>query len=115
MTQAWLDGEEKEPPRSGGRWVRVVARIRDNATGEVREYGTDEILEDGEESPSDWPWSEGNSSCDCNRRLFFARSSGEEEDWESECSDDKFSVQLVNPSSGTAYYDEMTPNVLGEG
>ena len=111
MTQTWLDGKKKEPPRRGGRWVRVVARIRNNATGEVREYGTDEILEDGEEAPSDFSWSDGNDSCDCNRTLFFARAADEEEDWDTECRDGKFSVQLVNPSSGTAYYDEMTPNV----
>ena len=111
MIQTWLEGEKKPQPLCGGRWVRVTARIRNNATGEVREYGTDEILEGGEETPSEWPWSDGNYGCDCNRRLFFARACGEEEDWKGECSDDKFSVQLVNPSSGAAYYDEMTPNV----
>ena len=114
MNQTWLEGETKEPPRCGGRWVRVTARIRDNATGEVREYGTDEILENGEETPNDFGWAEGNYSCDCNRHLFFARAFGEEENRERECSDDKFSVQLVNPSSGVVYYDEydeMTPNV----
>ena len=58
------------------------AILRENASGEIRSYydetnykGTEEELE----RLTDFMWTEGNYSCDCNRLLFFVRSGGEPE------------------------------------
>ena len=105
----WQTVEIKTHPLKNARWVRCVARIRKNATGEVRRYETDEILEDGETHPSVFNWEENNFSCDCNRELFFERSAGNEIETE-ECSDGRFSVNLENPVTGEIYYREFEPN-----
>ena len=105
----WQTVEIKTHPLKNARWVRCVARIRKNATGEVRRYETDEILEDGETHPSVFKWEENNFSCDCNRELFFERSAGNEIETE-ECSDGRFSVNLENPVTGEIYYREFEPN-----
>lgn len=89
------------------KWVATVAEIRDNATGIVREYQNDAILEDGDFEPSAFIWESGNYSCDCNRRLFFARAAGEDEDWDSDCSDGLYSVRLRNKKSGRVFYSEF--------
>lgn len=105
----WQTVEIKTHPLKNARWVRCVAHIRKNATGEVRRYETDEILEDGETHPSVFNWEENNFSCDCNRELFFERSAGNEIETE-ECSDGRFSVNLENPVTGEIYYREFEPN-----
>jgi hypothetical protein len=97
------------PTRTKNKWVSVIAEIRENATGEVREHRSDEILDDGEETPNTYMWEEGNYSCDCNRRLFFERANGEDEDIDSQCTGGKFSVRLRNAKTGKIYYDEFDP------
>ncbi len=74
--------------------VNVLVHIRKNDTGEVRIYKDDLYLdEDG--LPNTFMWQDGNYACDCNRRLFFARVNGEDEDWESCCSDTEYSVNII--------------------
>jgi hypothetical protein len=87
--------------------VKVVAHIRDNATGEVRQYQTWEIYdpEDGEH-PGVFNWEENNYSCNCNRALFFARSIGADEP-DVDCGDGKYSVNLANAKTGEIYYREF--------
>ena len=79
-------------------WVECIAEIKNNETNEVREYQTDEILEIGAEHPHIFNWQENNYACDCNRRIFFKKVNNEltDADWDIECSDDKFSVNLKN-------------------
>ena len=89
--------------------MRVAVQIVNKSTGEVREYETCEFLRYGEVTPSHFAWSEGDYSCDCNRRIFFARAAAEDEDWEQGCSDGQFGVRLTNLMTGLAYYDDMTP------
>jgi hypothetical protein len=91
----------------GAKWVATVVEIRNNATGDVREHRDDSIMEDGETEPSSFMWEDGNCACDCNRRLFFARSAGEDEDWESECGHGAFSVRVRNKRSGRVFYSEF--------
>lgn len=67
--------------------------IRKNETGEVRVYKY-ELDRDEDGSFNTYIWEEGNYACDCNRMLFFARVNGEEEDWESPCSDYKYSIEI---------------------
>jgi hypothetical protein len=38
---------------------------------------------------------DGNYGCDCNRRLFFARAAGEEEEHHGTCSEGAFSVRIT--------------------
>jgi hypothetical protein len=87
-------------------WVECIAEIRNNETGEIREYETEELLETFSATPSVSNWTEGNYSCDCNRKLFFQRAGNEKEDAIVECSHDKFSVNLKNKKDGITYYCE---------
>ena len=91
------------------KWVIAIAEIKNNETGEIREYETHEILEEGEEYPYVFNWEENNYACDCNRRIFFKRVKNEntEEDFKTECSDGKFSVNLKNKLDGVVYYSEF--------
>lgn len=85
----------------------VLIYIRNNETGEVRQYA-DELIEGWDAGqPSIFIWEDGNFSCDCNRRLFFARVKGEDEDWEGDCSDGKFSVNIRDTITNQGYYKEF--------
>lgn len=73
--------------------VAAKVHIRKNDTGEIRVYDSDLFLEDG--FPSVYIWEEGNYSCDCNRRLIFARvNDDDDEDWESGCGETEYSVNV---------------------
>lgn len=89
--------------------VECIAEIKNNETGEIREYKTIETLKIGENYPSVFNWKENNYSCDCNRRLFFKRVNNEEteDDWNVKCSQGKFSVNLKNKKDGVVYYREF--------
>lgn len=107
MTETWQ--ASKDQYGNDGRaeiWVDAVARIRKNETGEVREYATQVPLDHQATVPSEYIWADGNYQCDCNRRLFFARAKGEPEE-DADCSDGLYSVQLVNPVTGTVFYNEF--------
>ncbi len=93
---------------SDGIKVEIIAEIRNNLTGEIRLYMTEGIMEEGDDHPHTFIWEEGNYSCDCNREIFFFRAGGERApDEESACTDDRYSVNLVNPITGKAFYDEF--------
>jgi hypothetical protein len=89
----------------GGRWVEIIARIHNNLTCETRDYHTDAILMDGEEEPNTYIWEEGNFACDCNRHDFFQDADNEDRT-EGTCSDDKYTVALINPVNNRVFYDE---------
>lgn len=93
------------PLRAGQRWVIEAARIRCNATGEVRETRGPAILEEGCDAPSEFIWSDGNYACDCNRRIFFERAAGNEV--EGECGDSAYSVEVFNPKTSVVFYSEL--------
>lgn len=108
MRTNWVELNLPMPPRRQGKWVRVVARIRKNATMEVRDYEVDEILEDKKPWPSTFNWVEGNNACDCNRKIFFERAHGVTvDDGDAPCGESGYSVQLINPATGQAYYAEF--------
>lgn len=104
----WIVTEEKTNVKNCVR-VKCIAEIKNNSTGEIREHETEELLENGDEHPSTFNWAENNFSCDCNRLLFFKRAKDEEidEDWDVECTDGKFSVNLKNSKDGKIYYREF--------
>ena len=109
--EEWEEWEESEVlpthPIKNGRWVVSVAEIRCNATGEVSEYEGPELLMDGDESPNTHIWSDGNFGCDCNRRFFFSRAGGKDEDGNGECSEGLYSVRVRNKKSGRVFYSEF--------
>lgn len=88
--------------------MECVAEIRNNENNEIRLYEFNEELEKGSEFPSIFNWSENNYSCDCNRRLFFKRVKNEvtESDWDVECSEGMYSVNLKTKEEGKYYYRE---------
>lgn len=99
---------KKAPPHDKVIWVRVIAHIRKNSTGEVRQYETQEIMDEGQDKPNNFNWAENNYSCDCNREIFFERAIGKEiEDRDNDCGHGKFSVNLQNPVTGDFYYTEF--------
>ena len=127
-----VSGDYKRNPNYGiVCYVKVVALIRKKATGEVVEYPTELPLHEGEDTPNDFIWVDGNYSCNCNRGDFFERTKDPEwddteylydqpegTDWgpdfegETErpknlCSDDNFEVNLKNPVDGKIFYQEF--------
>ena len=105
----WIEVKKENHPNS--TWVKCIAEIRKNDTGEIVEYETDEILEKGDEHPSVFNWEENNYSCDCNRSLFFKEAKNikvSDEEFDSlECSNGKYSVNLKNKKDGKFYYREF--------
>jgi len=87
--------------------VEIIVQIRDNQTGEMREYRTEDLMEEGESVPNDFIWSEGNYACDCNRLLFFLRANDEEEPKEMVCGDSRFTIRLLNAKDRKPYYNEF--------
>ena len=81
--------------------VKCIAEIKNNSTGEIIEYETEEIIEENSEHPSVFNWEQNNYSCDCNRSIFFH---GEETE-DSYCSDGRYSVNLKK--DGKIYYQEF--------
>lgn len=79
--------------------IEVIAEIRDNATGVVREYETKTFLDDDDGQPHAFIWSDGNYACDCNRGLFFGLA-----DLDVKCSDGAFSVRVRNKETGVVFY-----------
>lgn len=104
----WIEVEKDTYQIDNCMYVECVVEIRNNETGEIREYETHEILEIGDEYPSVFNWEENNYSCDCNRSLLFKRANNKEteDDWNVGCSDGKFSVNLKNKKDGKVYYRE---------
>lgn len=104
----WIEVKIDNHELEGAMWVKCIAEIRKNDTGEIREYETDKILKIGSEHPNIFNWEENNFSCDCNRLLFFKSAGNEEdeEDWDVDCTHGKFSVNLKNKKDGKVYYRE---------
>ncbi len=87
-----------------GVWVKIIANIRDNSTQEVRQINKTGLLdEDLKLGNIEYMWEEGNYSCDCNRKLFFDPGVVHDVD----CSDGKFSVNLINPKTKSVFYKEF--------
>lgn len=56
----------------------------------------------------EFQWSEGNSSCDCNRWLMFMRAKGDPRPVsDAQCSDGRFLVSIAD-ESGAVVYEEAT-------
>lgn len=103
----WLQSDETYPEVV---CVKIVAHIRENATGDVRKYQTWAIYEpDDGPYPSVFNWEENNYRCDCNRALFFGYANGlKYEDMEDrECGETAFAVNLENPKTGEIFYREF--------
>lgn len=100
-----------EHKKDGTKVVSVIAEIKNNKTGEIREYKTEEYISKDEKLPNTFNWSDNNFSCDCNRYLFFKYANNEkvsDDEMDSiECSDGKFSVNLKNEKNNQYYYKEF--------
>ncbi len=77
-----------------------IVLLKNNETGEERKIHHDEDWDDG----SNYLWTEGNYSCDCNRHLFFERSIGRRPDKEEMvCGDIKYTAVYAELPDGTRY------------
>ena len=107
----WTEAHVWTRPITGGRWVRSITHIRNNATGEVRKKELAQVIFDGEKKPRDFIWKDVNFYCDCNREILFKEASGiklsDAEFDQVACSEGNFSVNLENPVTGEIYYREF--------
>lgn len=75
--------------------------ITEAATGQTA------FVDDGPfDDVTEYMWSEGNFSCDCNRLLFFIDALGLSDTEDSECSDGKFWVTVYD-DNGKQVYNEI--------
>lgn len=107
VADKWEEIKNKSHPLKDARWVKCVAHIRRNETGEVRRREVMEVLHNGGKHPSTFNWEHNNYSCDCNRELFFGNINGVDGDDDPVCSKGRFSVNLENPVTGEIYYREF--------
>jgi hypothetical protein len=85
------------------KYAIVDVHIRNNETNEVRTTQNYELIWDNERNqPHFWNFSDGNYSCDCNRHIMF-----EGEFLEHDCSEGKYSVNIVNLVTGKLVYQEF--------
>jgi GH43 family beta-xylosidase len=86
--------------------MNLKIEIRRNSDGEiaVRREDRDEF--------SDFIWSEGNYSCDCNREIFFCLARDESETNE-DCGESRYSVRITDDDTGAIQYDEFEKNNNG--
>lgn len=80
--------------------------LTDTATGIRREVAHEAEWEDTDDSATEFMWTEGNYSCDCNRSLFYRGAAGEPEDDRRPCGDERFAL-TVQSHGGDVVYDEM--------
>lgn len=87
--------------------MNITALIRENATGEIREYkDTLDVTEDG--VPNDYIWEDGNYACDCNRATFFGSEYVDDGRKHFPCGHTAFSVNLRRDDTGEIFYREYT-------
>lgn len=103
----WIIVDVPTHPMKDADWVKTIVTIRRNRDGVVREFEETQIKHHDEDAPSGFIWEEGNYSCDCNRALFFARAGGESDDFDAECGEGAYSVNVRNPVDGLTYYKEF--------
>ena len=91
----------------GRQEIPCIAAIKQNSTGEIREFPIFLFIEEGETEPDFYDWECGNYSCDCNREEFFY-CVGEQYEYTgySGCSDDRFSVNIFNEETKEVIYKE---------
>jgi hypothetical protein len=92
---------EKEFPYNKTTWVEILVKIRNNNTGEIRDYLTTGIWDEEENCLALYIWKEGNFSCDCNRAIFF-------KDSDETCGDTRYSCNIINPVSNEIIYQEYS-------
>lgn len=81
-----------------------TVRFREVATNQERE----KVYEFKWEEGSDFWWSDGNFSCDCNRELEFERAGGHEpkDITKTKCSEGRYKVVWIKTSDGETVYEE---------
>ena len=80
-----------------------VAHITRVADGETRTRIFDD---DWDDEGSEFWWSQGNYSCDCNRYLEFERAGGHEPDIDDgACGEGAYRVKIVLPDGSVPYWE----------
>lgn len=75
--------------------------IRNNETGEVRDYRMWDDPEKNWQNEQDvfW-WFEGNGNCDCNRSHFFENAAGNSEAEFDQCGHERFTITAIIMDNG---------------
>lgn len=104
MRPTWVGGDHFTAPICV-TYTRVADGVQ---VSEIPSFpGFFERNPDDEFEFSDFIWSEGNFSCDCNRHLFFERASGRDPAPGSDtCGDGAYRVTITDPDTGRVWYDE---------
>lgn len=74
--------------------LKRTYRIRENETGNVRNYTRD--LDPKFIDSEIYLWEEGNYGCDCNRALHFAWANGDDDAPDRQCGNSAYSVQILD-------------------
>jgi len=109
-----------KPKLNFGWWVLCRIEIYDTVTKKIGIQTMEELLHkynpdfpglENEPQWSNFMWSEGNWSCDCNRHLFWGRSLGISEELllkENTCGKTRFIIkEIVRLDTGEKVYSEM--------
>ncbi len=91
-----------KPPHDKSEWVKIIVKIKSNITGEIVDYHTDGIYENGLRT---WIWEEGNFACDCNRELFYLRTKNIES-IDSTCDNKRYSIKILSEKTKEIIYSE---------
>ncbi len=93
---------KKDSPHDKNEWLKILVKVRNNETGEIRDCQTTGLYDHKLDEFSNYIWAEGNYACDCNRDSFF---NGGDSDME--CGDTKYSINIYNPKTGVKIYEEF--------
>lgn len=85
----------------------VAVTLTDTKTGKQRVYDTEEYFP--KDGWSDYLWTDGNYSCDCNRYLFFQRADGKTPSLgKAKCGEGRYLVNsIVLKDTGEQLYSEV--------
>ena len=81
-------------------------QIRKNDTGETFVYEDDVLWDEEKDCLSVFIWTDGNFSCDCNRKIFFDNIGYQDQD-DAPCGEGAYSVNIIDPVTGKFLYKEF--------
>jgi len=88
----------------------INVTILDSVTGEQRSYQDDFVWSQDPDDFSEYIWSDGNYSCDCNRGLFFERAAGIPYSGETVCGQSRYFLFICDEAGTEVYRDGDWPH-----
>ena len=92
--------EGKHPDVYNAIWVKVIAIIKNNKTGEIRSCPDFDFWDEDTSTPYCFHYEMGND-CDCTKGRLFNNHNYK-------CGDTRFSRNMACPKTGEIYYREFS-------